>query len=279
MDLLVVLSASVFDSCNSLHGALHFLSIRLASPGLRACCRARSYSLGHRRVVQLSWHDFFFLSVLRSGSLTPPCQPGGYILGLSGLHTLSPAKPKSLTSLFRSSSLRSRSFHLVSFQSTSILFTQAFTVPRPLLPPCAAGGRTPVQRYMSRAIVTHDVPVSKFISSSSHKHEKLFPRDCCRQASEILLWWVVNCPMTQPNSSVEARHRHDDDAHELDTDFSKPRLKPICMSRSSAPLYRTQLSSSSISLATISASVLLTLVTHDQVVHANFGSPRLVLCL
>ena len=43
-------------------------------------------------------------------------------------------------------------------------FAQAFTVPKPLLPPCAAGVRTPVQKYMSRASVTHDVPVSKFHS-------------------------------------------------------------------------------------------------------------------
>ena len=77
---------------------------------------------------------------------------------------LEPAKNKSLTSfftLFRSFSLRSTSFHLVSFQSTSMLFAQTFTV----LPPCAAQTRTPVQRYI---IVTHDVPVSKFIASSSH---------------------------------------------------------------------------------------------------------------
>ena len=30
--------------------------------------------------------------------------------------------------------------------------------------------RTPMQKNMSRAIVTHDVPVSKFISSSSHRN-------------------------------------------------------------------------------------------------------------
>ena len=70
-DFFDVLSASVFDPSNSLHGALHFLSVRLAGPSLRTCCEVCSYSLGHRRVIRLSWHDSFFLSVLGSGSLTP----------------------------------------------------------------------------------------------------------------------------------------------------------------------------------------------------------------
>ena len=150
-----VLSASVFDSCDSLHGALHFFSPWLAGHSLRSHCEARSYSLGHRGVVRLSWHTFSFRVGIwpfdsSPGFHSPLCPPGGCTLGLSGPRT--PRDPRSPnlshhSSFFRSSSLRSGSFHLVSFQSASILFAQTITVPRPLLPPCAAEGRTPVQRY------------------------------------------------------------------------------------------------------------------------------------
>ena len=36
-DFFVVLSASVFDSCSTLHGALHFPSVRLPGPNLHTC--------------------------------------------------------------------------------------------------------------------------------------------------------------------------------------------------------------------------------------------------
>ena len=149
-----VLSASVFDSCDSLHGALHFFSPWLAGT---VCARTRGTldSLGHRGVVRLSWHTFSFRVGIwpfdsSPGFHSPLCPPGGCALGLSGLRA--PRDPRSPnlshhSSFFRSSSLRSGSFHLVSFQSASILFAQTITVPRPLLPPCAAEGRTPVQRY------------------------------------------------------------------------------------------------------------------------------------
>ena len=45
-------------------------------------------------------------------------------------------------------------------------FAQAFSVPQPRLPPCAVGGWMPVVQFMSNAIVTHEVPVSKFIPRS-----------------------------------------------------------------------------------------------------------------
>ena len=60
-----------FCSCDSVHGALHLFSPRLAGHRLRSHCEARSYTLGHRGFFPLSWHTFFFPSVLGSGSLNP----------------------------------------------------------------------------------------------------------------------------------------------------------------------------------------------------------------
>ena len=156
-DLPVVLSASVFDSCNSLHGALHFLSIRLAGPSPRTCFKTCSYSQGHRRVIPLSWHDFFFLSVLGSGSLTPVQDFTRHSVRLVDAHLVS--------ILFRSSSLCSRSFHVVFFPECLNALRPGFHRSQASSSTCC---REAVQKYMSRANVTHDVPVSKFISASSH---------------------------------------------------------------------------------------------------------------
>ena len=99
-DLSVVLPASVFDSCDSLHGALHLFSPRLAGHSLHSCCEARSYTPSYREggvigeVFQLSWHNFFFPCVSGPGTLTPVQDFTRHSVRLMDAHLVSQASAR-----------------------------------------------------------------------------------------------------------------------------------------------------------------------------------------
>ena len=118
---------------------------------LRLFRKARSYSLSQRGIVWLCWYNLFLSPVLGPGPLTPVQDFARHSVRLMDAHLVSqtPARLEareaqvSLTLfvvIFRSSSLRPGSFHLVSFQSDSMLCAQAFHRSQALLPSCAAGG-------------------------------------------------------------------------------------------------------------------------------------------
>ena len=121
------------------------LSIRLAGPSLHTYCKARSYSPGHRRAVRLSWHTFFFLSVLSSGSLTPVSDFVRHPVSLMNAHLVSQASTQLEHRKTQMSYiiLHSFSFILSSLQILPSCFLQC-SLPRlsPFQaspPPCALG--------------------------------------------------------------------------------------------------------------------------------------------